>query len=48
MFEEMNAFILAHGLKPVIDRTFNFEEAGDALRYLESGKHFGKICLRIA
>ncbi|HTE20126.1 MAG TPA: zinc-binding dehydrogenase, partial [Armatimonadota bacterium] len=25
---------------------FPFAEAADALRYMESGAHFGKICLR--
>jgi NADPH:quinone reductase-like Zn-dependent oxidoreductase len=34
-------------LRPVIDRTFRLEEAGDALRHLESGEHFGKVVLRI-
>lgn len=43
MFEEMNRAIEANHLKPVIDRTFGFEEAADALRYMESGSHFGKI-----
>jgi NADPH:quinone reductase-like Zn-dependent oxidoreductase len=45
MFEEMNRAIEANHLKPVIDRTFAFEEAGDALRYMESGSHFGKIVI---
>lgn len=45
MFEEMNAFISAHGLRPVIDRTFGFAEFPDAMRYLESGKHFGKVAV---
>jgi len=36
------------GIKPVIDRTFNFSEAQQALRYLESAAHFGKIVLRIS
>jgi NADPH:quinone reductase-like Zn-dependent oxidoreductase len=46
MFEEMNRFIETHRIKPVIDRTFGFEEAPEALKYLESGAHFGKVVVR--
>jgi NADPH:quinone reductase-like Zn-dependent oxidoreductase len=48
MFESMNRAIALHQVKPVIDRVFDFREIGAALRYMESGKHFGKICLRAA
>ena len=47
MFEEMNAKIEASGLKPVIDRVFGFDQAKEALRYMESGSHFGKIVVKI-
>lgn len=47
MFESMNRAISLHSLRPVIDRVFPFEEAGDALRYMESGAHFGKICISL-
>jgi NADPH:quinone reductase-like Zn-dependent oxidoreductase len=47
MFEAMNRAIALHQLKPVVDRVFPFAEAREALRYLESAAHFGKICLRI-
>jgi NADPH:quinone reductase-like Zn-dependent oxidoreductase len=43
MFEDMNRAISAHGLHPVLDRTFPFAEAPAALRHLESGAHFGKV-----
>lgn len=43
MFEDMNHFIEEKGLKPVIDRVFEFADLPDALRYLESGEHFGKV-----
>ena len=46
MFENMNRAIRAAGLRPVVDRVFAFEEARQALRYLESGAHFGKVCIR--
>jgi len=48
MFHAMNRAISLHKLKPVIDRTFAFAEAQDALRYMQSGSHFGKIVIKIA
>lgn len=47
MFKEMNRAIAANGLKPVIDHIFPFEQSREALRYLESAKHFGKIVIRL-
>ncbi len=47
MFEAMNRAIEAHRLQPVVDRVFGFAEAPEALRYLESGAHFGKVCIRV-
>ena len=46
MFEAMNRAIEYSRLKPVIDRTFNFEEIPDALRYMQTGSHFGKIVIK--
>jgi NADPH:quinone reductase-like Zn-dependent oxidoreductase len=45
MFEEMNAAITKHLLKPVVDRVIPFSEAKQAYKLLESGKHFGKIVI---
>jgi NADPH:quinone reductase-like Zn-dependent oxidoreductase len=45
MFAAMNRAIAANGLRPVIDRTFGFDEALDAYRYLKSGAHFGKVVI---
>ena len=45
MFESMNKAIAAAKMKPVVDRVFGFEELPAALDYLESGRHFGKVCL---
>jgi NADPH:quinone reductase-like Zn-dependent oxidoreductase len=48
MFEDMNRLICLHThLKPVIDKTFAFNEAKDALKYMESAEHFGKIVVKI-
>ena len=48
MFEDMNRAIALHRLKPVIDRVFPFDQARDALRYMKSGAHFGKIVIQVA
>ncbi|MEU7684427.1 zinc-dependent alcohol dehydrogenase family protein [Streptomyces spectabilis] len=42
-FEEMNRAVERHGLRPVIDKRFGFDEIDRAYRYLESGVHIGKI-----
>ena len=47
MFEAMNRAIALHKLRPEVDRVFAFAEIREALRHMESGAHFGKICLRI-
>jgi NADPH:quinone reductase-like Zn-dependent oxidoreductase len=45
VFEDMNRAITQHTLKPVIGRTFSFEQAREALRYLHEGAHFGKVVI---
>ena len=47
MFEDMNRAIALNNIKPVIDRVFEFTEIREALKYMESGAHFGKICVKI-
>jgi NADPH:quinone reductase-like Zn-dependent oxidoreductase len=47
MFEEMNRAIALSGMRPVIDRAFEFGELHEAMTYLESGAHFGKVCVRV-
>lgn len=44
-FDLMNRAIAFHKVWPVIDSRYPFEQLPDALRYLESGKHFGKIVI---
>lgn len=47
-FGEMNRAIEANDIKPVIDdRIFSLEEARDAFTYLESMRHFGKVCIEV-
>lgn len=47
MFEAMNRAIEVHGTRPVVDRVFALDRATEALKYLESGAHFGKVVVRV-
>lgn len=47
MFEAMNRAMSLHKLRPVIDRAFPFEESREALSYMESAAHFGKIVVTL-
>jgi NADPH:quinone reductase-like Zn-dependent oxidoreductase len=47
MFEAMNGAIALHRMRPVIDRTFDFDDLPAALEHLKSQGHFGKIVLRV-
>jgi NADPH:quinone reductase-like Zn-dependent oxidoreductase len=47
MFAHMNQAIEREQLRPVIDRVFSFADALKAFRHLESGRHFGKVVIRI-
>ncbi|TAL00848.1 MAG: NAD(P)-dependent alcohol dehydrogenase [Rhodospirillaceae bacterium] len=44
-FEDMNRAIAFHKLRPVIDSRYDFEKLPDAMRHLQSGRHFGKIVI---
>lgn len=45
-FEAMLLAIDQHQLAPVTDKVFAFEELKEAMAYLKSGAHFGKVCIR--
>jgi NADPH:quinone reductase-like Zn-dependent oxidoreductase len=47
MFEAMNRALAVHKIRPVIDRVFPFAEAREALKYMESAAHFGKIVITL-
>lgn len=48
MFEDMNRMLCQYvHIKPVIDKTFEFGEVKDALKYMENGEHFGKIVVKL-
>jgi D-arabinose 1-dehydrogenase-like Zn-dependent alcohol dehydrogenase len=39
--------IALHRTKPVIDRTFPFDQAKEAFLHMASGAHFGKVAIAI-
>ena len=45
-FAQMLESIERWHLRPVIDRTFEFDAVPDALRTMESGRFLGKLCIR--
>ncbi|ODM16489.1 hypothetical protein SI65_07996 [Aspergillus cristatus] len=47
-FEEIVRFVEKHEVHPVMCKTFSFEKAKDALKYLESGSHFGKVVIQVS
>jgi alcohol dehydrogenase len=44
---ELTRVVASAGLKPVIDRVFDFDEARAAFDHLEGGTHMGKIVIRV-
>ena len=42
----MNAAISANAMRPIIDRTFDFDDARAAYHCMQSDSHFGKIVIR--
>lgn len=45
-FAAMMRALDQHRIRPVIDRVFAFAELKEAMAYLKSGAHFGKICIK--
>jgi len=46
-FKEMIAFYEKHYLHPVIDKEFSLDEVISAFNYMEQGRHFGKVVIKI-
>jgi NADPH:quinone reductase-like Zn-dependent oxidoreductase len=46
-FQSFVRFLEAKHVEPVIDRVFDWEETIEAYQYMESGRHFGKVVIRI-
>ncbi len=47
MFADMNRALTVAKTKPVIDRVFGFGQVKEALEFMRSGAHFGKIVIQI-
>ncbi len=47
MFAQMLAVMERVRLKPVIDSIYDFDDAHSAFQRLESGRHFGKVVIRV-
>ncbi len=47
MFERMVGMIDHLGIRPVIDATFEMQDIAAALEYLKSGRHLGKVVVRL-
>lgn len=47
-FEAMNRAISAGGIAPVVDKVFEFGDAVAAFEHLASGRHFGKVVVRVS
>lgn len=48
MFEAMGRLISHAAIRPVIDRSFAFDDTRQAYRYLEAAKHQGKVVISIS
>jgi NADPH:quinone reductase-like Zn-dependent oxidoreductase len=46
-FEEMCRFYEQHMIRPVVDRVFAFKDAKEAIEYVVSGSHFGKVVIKV-
>lgn len=47
MAERLNAFVAAHDIHPVVDRTYPIEQAPEAYRYQSSPDLFGKVVITL-
>ena len=47
MLERMIEWIEEHGVRPVVNRTFGFDEVSAAFKHLQSGEHIGKVCIAL-
>lgn len=47
MTEDLARFVGVTGIRPVVDRVFDFDQARDAYAYLDAGRHFGKVVITV-
>ncbi|KAF2797485.1 GroES-like protein [Melanomma pulvis-pyrius CBS 109.77] len=48
-FQDVNKFLEEKNVRldPILDRTFNFDDSKAAYKYLEAGKHVGKVVIKV-
>lgn len=46
-FEDLNAFLREHEVKPIVDKVFELEDAPAAFEAMDSGDFFGKVVIRL-
>jgi NADPH:quinone reductase-like Zn-dependent oxidoreductase len=46
-FEDLNKALTHHQIKPVVDKTFAYKDAVEAMEYVASGSHFGKVVITV-
>ena len=46
MLADLMELVVRAGIEPVIDRTFDFDEVGQACAHLDGGGHIGKVLIR--
>jgi NADPH:quinone reductase-like Zn-dependent oxidoreductase len=45
LLEEMIEWFAQKRIMPVVDRVFSFDDSRSAFRYLQEGRHVGKVCI---
>jgi len=48
MLEHLHRAVEANGIRPIIDKVFDFEDAPAAYAYLDKQEHIGKVVIRFA
>jgi NADPH:quinone reductase-like Zn-dependent oxidoreductase len=46
-FDGLMKAVTVNGMHPVVDKTFEFDAAPEAYKYLKSAQHFGKVVIKI-
>jgi NADPH:quinone reductase-like Zn-dependent oxidoreductase len=46
-FAAMNRFLAEHGMHPIVDRIYGFNEVPEAFAHLRAGSHFGKVVVEL-
>ncbi|MGC4072554.1 MAG: NAD(P)-dependent alcohol dehydrogenase [Nibricoccus sp.] len=47
-FEALNTFLAQHQIRPIIDRSFTFDQAREAYAHMKGAAHFGKIVITLS